>query len=178
MRELVIEFKILVTYFSQTGNTEKIAQSICDGCEGEEVEIKPIKDVNPSMLNEYELVFLGSGIYASRVNKSLSDLIKAATRLPSKLVFFCTHASLDSYQDGFKVVKRNIKDTEVEIVGSWDCMGENLGIPESTRQAMLKRLPPEQRKQAEAHQENLKSHPNKEDLENAKEFAQSLIQKL
>ena len=32
--------KILVTYFSQSGNTEKVAQSICEGCEGQEVQIK------------------------------------------------------------------------------------------------------------------------------------------
>ena len=43
---------------------------------------------------------------------------------------------------------------------------------------MVERLPPEQRKQAEEHQKRLKSHPNEEDLENAKEFAQSLILKL
>ena len=170
--------KILIAYFSQSGNTEKIAKSIFEGCQGQDVDIKPVKEVNPSTLNEYELVFLGSGIYASRVNKSLSDLIKSAAALPSKLVFFCSHASLDSYQDGFKVVKRNIKDTDVEIMGSWDCMGENIGIPEATRQAMLERLPPEQRKQAEEHQKRLKGHPNEEDLENAKKFAQSILQNL
>ena len=170
--------KILIAYFSQSGNTEKIAKSIFEGCQGQDVDIKPIKDINPLTLSEYELVFLGSGIYASRVNKSLSDLIKSATVLPSKLAFFCSHASLDSYQDGFKVVKRNIKDTDVKIVGSWDCMGDNIGIPEATRKAMVERLPPEQRKQAEEHQKRLKGHPNKDDLENAKEFAQSLILKL
>ena len=170
--------KILIAYFSQSGNTEKIAKSIFEGCQGQDVDIKPVKEVNSSTLNEYELVFLGSGIYASRVNKSLSDLIKSATALPSKLVFFCSHASLDSYQDGFKVVKRNIKDTNVEIMGSWDCMGENLGIPEATRQAMLERLPPEQRKQAEEHQKRLKGRPNEEDLLKAKNFAQSILQNL
>lgn len=170
--------KILITYFSQSGNTEKIAKSICEGCQSQDVDIKPIKEVNPSTLNKYELIFLGSGIYASRVNKSLSDLIKSASALPSKFVLFCSHASLDSYQDGFKVVKRNIKETDVEIIGSWDCMGENLGIPEATRQMVLERLPPKQRKIAEEHQKKLKGRPNEEDLENAKKFAQSILQNL
>ena len=170
--------KILIAYLSQSGNTEKIAKSIFEGCQGQDVDIKLIKDVNPSTLNEYDLVFLGSGIYASRVNKSLADLIKSATVLPSKFAFFCSHASLDSYQDGFKVVKRNFKDTDVKIVGSWDCMGESIGIPEATRQAMLERLPPEQRKQAEEHQKRLKGRPNEEDLLKAKNFAQSILQNL
>jgi len=169
--------KILITYFSQTGNTEKIAQSICEGCEGEEVEIKPIKEVDPSTLSDYGLVFLGSGIYASRVNKSLADLLEAATELPPKFVFFNTHASKKPYQDGFKVVKKKIGEKS-EIVAEFDCCGDNIGVPEAMRKAMVEKLPPEKRKEAEEHQQWLKGRPNAEDLENAKEFAKSLILKL
>ena len=169
--------KILITYYSQTGNTEKVAQSICEGCEGEEVEIKPIKEVNPSTLCDYDLVFLGSGIYASRVNKSLADSIGAATELPPKLVFFNTHASRKPYQDGFKVVKNKIGENS-EIIAEFDCCGDNIGVPEAMRNAMLERLPPEKRKEAEEHQQWLKGRPNAEDLKNAKKFARSLIQNL
>jgi flavodoxin len=169
--------KILITYFSQTGNTEKIAQSICEGCKTEEVDIKPIKEVDPSTLSDYELVFLGSGIYASRVNKSLADLISAATELPPKFVFFNTHASKVPYQDGFKVVKQKIEDHS-EIIAEFDCCGDNIGIPETMRNSMLERLPPEKRKEAEEHQQWLKGRPNSEDLENAKKFAESLIREL
>ncbi|NVM35720.1 MAG: flavodoxin domain-containing protein, partial [Candidatus Lokiarchaeota archaeon] len=98
--------KILITYYSKTGNTEKIAQSINDALKGQDTEIKPIKEVESSSLKNYDLVFLGSGIYASRVDKSLSDLVSSADELPKKFVFFCTHASTNMYQDGFKVVKR------------------------------------------------------------------------
>ena len=169
--------KILITYYSQTGNTEKIAQSICEGCEGEEVEIKPIKEVDPTTLSDYGLVFLGSGIYASRVNKSLADLIDAATELPPKFVFFNTHASKLPYQDGFKIVKNKIGDSS-EVIAEFDCCGDNIGVPEAMRKTMLERLPPEKRKEAEEHQEWLKDKPNTEDLENAKKFAQSLIRNL
>lgn len=169
--------KILITYYSQTGNTEKVARSICEGCEGEEVEIKPIKEVDPTTLNDYGLVFLGSGIYASRVNKSLPDLIDAATELPPKFVFFNTHASKLPYQDGFKIVKNKIGDSS-EVIAEFDCCGDNIGVPEAMRKAMLERLPPEKRKEAEEHQEWLKDKPNTEDLENAKNFAQSLIRNL
>ena len=120
--------KILITYYSQNGNTEKVAQSICKGCEGQEVEIKPIKEVDPSTLGDYDLVFLGSGIYASRVNKSLADLIVASTELPPKFVFFNTHASRKPYQDGFKVVKQKIEEKS-EIVAEFDCCGDNIGLP-------------------------------------------------
>ncbi|MHA2282417.1 MAG: flavodoxin family protein [Promethearchaeota archaeon] len=169
--------KILVTYFSQTGNTEKIAQSICEGCKGEDVEIKPIKEVDPSILSDYNVVFLGSGIYASRVNKSLAALLDAATELPPKFVFFCTHASKNAYQDGFKVVKEKIAQSS-QIIDEFECCGDNIGIPEAMRKSMLERLPEDKRKEAEEHQQWLKGKPNEEDLQNARNFAQSVIKKL
>jgi flavodoxin len=170
--------KILITFFSNTGNTEKIAKSIKNGLEGQDITLKPIKDVDPSSLNSYDLIFLGSGIYASRVDKSLPNLINATQEIPQNFVFFCTHASADSYQDGFKLVKRALKKFNSNIIGEFDCMGENIGIPEATIRSMLDRLPPEKRKEAEEHQKKLKGRPNEEDLENARKLAQSIIKKL
>ncbi|MFX1380416.1 MAG: flavodoxin family protein [Promethearchaeota archaeon] len=167
--------KILVAYFSNTGNTEKVAQSIKEGLKGHDLDLKPVKDVNPLSLKDYDLIFLGSGIYASRVNKSLSDLINAAQSLPQNFVFFCTHASADSYQDGFKLVKRAIKKSNSNILSEFDCMGENIGIPKQTIKSMMDKLPLEKRKEAEEHQKRLKGRPNTEDLEKAKKFAQSII---
>ncbi len=170
--------KILITYYSNTGNTEKVANSLKSGLEGEDVDLTPIKDVDPTSLKNYDLVFLGSGIYASRVNKSLSELISATEELPSNFVFFCTHASLESYQDGFKVVKRKLGKTNSRIIDTFDCMGENTGIPEATRKAMIESLPPEKQKSAREHQERLIGRPNAEDLKKTKEFAQRLINTL
>jgi len=170
--------KILITYFSNTGNTERVAQSIKEGLEGQEIELKPVKDIDPLCLKDYDLIFLGSGIYASRVNKSLSDLIIAAQVLPQNFVFFCTHASVKGYQDGFKLVKRALKKSSSNILGEFDCMGDNIGIPEATIKSMLEKLPPDKRKEAEEHQKRLKGRPNEDDLENAKKFSKSIIKKL
>jgi flavodoxin len=169
--------KILVTYFSQTGNTEKVARSIFEGCEGEDVDIKPIKEVDPSRLKDYDIIFLGSVIYASRVHTTLVDLIAAAQELPSKFIFFNTHASKEAYQDGFKLVKEKIAESS-QIIDEFDCCGDNIGVPEAMRKSMLDRLPEDKRKQAEEHQRWLKGRPNEEDLQNAKNFAQSVINKL
>jgi flavodoxin I len=174
---LVNNMKILITYFSQTGNTEKMAKSIYEGCQGQDVELKPVKEVDPTSLDNYDLIFLGSGIYASRVNKSLVDLLITAPKLPSKFVFFNTHASKVAYQDGFKAVKQNMSESS-EIIAEFDCCGDNIGIPEAIRKSMLDRLPEDKRKEAEEHQQWLKGRPNQEDLENAKDFAKSVIKKL
>ena len=170
--------KILITYFSNTGNTEKVAKSMGEGLTEENVDVKPVKDTDPSSLKEYDIVFLGSGIYAGKINKAVTDLIKKTEELPPKFVLFCTHASPKAYQKAFRIVKKKIGASKSEILGEWDCRGENLGIPKQQTQAMLDALPPEQRKQAEEDQKALKGHPNAEDLENAKKFAQSILEKL
>jgi len=173
------KLKILITFFSNTGNTEKVANSLKDGLTDYDVDIIPVKDVEPKTLNSYDIVFLGSGVYASRIEKSVLTLIKeAGPNLPAKLAYFCTHASLKLYQEPFKQITNLIKDHNCEIIGEFDCVGENLGIPLDTQLAMLERLPEEPREKAKKDRENIKGRPNKTDLENAKIFAITLIKNL
>ena len=167
--------KILIAYYSNTGNTEKVAKAIADALASEELKLLPVKDVDPSTLSSYDLVILGSGIYASKVHITIPKMMKAVDSYPPKFAFFCTHASENMYQDGFKAVATLIKKTDSSIVGGFDCMGENLGMPKEQQLKMLESLPPEPRKKAEEHQERLKGRPNEEDLENAKKFAKTLI---
>jgi len=49
--------KILVCYFSNTGNTEKVAKSIVEGLEDEDVEILRIEDADPQNLKNYHLAY-------------------------------------------------------------------------------------------------------------------------
>lgn len=173
------KLKILITFFSNTGNTEKIANSMNDGLTDHEVNIIPVKDVEPKTLNLYDIVFLGSGVYASRIDKSVLTLIKKAVpELPAKFVYFCTHASLKLYQEPFKRITGIIKEHNCEIIGEFDCVGENLGMPLDTQLAMLERLPEDQREKAKKDREKIKGRPNEMDLENAKNFAISLVKNL
>jgi flavodoxin len=170
--------KILITYYSNTGNTQKVAESINDGLSGENIELISIKDLDPSILNSYDLVFLGSGVYASRVHKSILDLIKNAPKLPPKIVYFCTHASLKFYQKPFDKITKLLEKQDCSILGSFDCVGENLGMPKEKQIEMLNRLPLEQREKAKEEREKTIGRPNNEDLENAKEFAQSILKNI
>jgi len=70
----VDKLKILITFCSNTGNTEKVANSMKDGLTDYDVDIIPAKDVDPKTLNSYDIVFLGSGVYASRIDKSAVTL--------------------------------------------------------------------------------------------------------
>lgn len=170
--------KILITYFSQTGNTEKVAISMKEALTSEEVDLKPVKNVDPSNLSTYDLIFLGSGVYASRVHNSVINLVKNAPTLPSKFAFFCTHQSLKFYQKPFDKINNMLEKKNCTVLGTFDCVGENLGIPKETQIAMLNRLPEDQRKKAEEDWKKVKGRPNNDDLENAKKFAQSIIKLL
>ena len=173
------KLKILITFFSNTGNTEKVAISMKDGLTEHDVDMIAVKDVAPETLNSYDIVFLGSGVYASRIDKSVLTLVKKAVPdLPSKLVYFCTHASLKLYQEPFKRINNIAKEHNCEIIGKFDCVGENLGIPLETQLGMLEKLPEDQKEKAIKDMEKMKGRPNELDLENAKNFATSLMKNL
>ncbi|TXT67245.1 MAG: Flavodoxin [Promethearchaeota archaeon] len=167
--------KILITYFSQTGNTERVAKSFKEALAEHEVDINPIAQQKPDELSDYDFLILGSGIYAGKIHKSVENLIKKAERLPPKVALFNTHSSISAYQHGFKRVKQRLEVLGAELIGEWDCRGENIGVPEQIIEQRLANLPPDERKKAEEDIEELKGRPNAEDLENAKTFAKSLL---
>ena len=167
--------KIMVCYFSNTGNTEKVAQSIAEGLNLENVELVKIEDADPSSLKNYDLVVLGSGIYAGKLHKKMTEFMKEVTEYPPKFAFFNTHQSDTSYQRAFKRIKGKIEENNSKVIGEFDCIGENLGMPKETILGMLEKLPPEERKRQEAKIEKTVGHPNLQDLENAKAFGTSLI---
>jgi flavodoxin I len=169
--------KILITYHSDTGNTEKIAKSMKEGLEEKKqnVSLIPAKEVDPSSLNSYDLVLLGSGIYASNIGKYINNLMKKVTDFAPKFAFFTTHSSPTAYQKAFSKIGESIKQNNSIILGEFDCVAENIGIPKDKQLMMLSRLPSEQQARAKEHMESIKGRPNQEDLENAKQFAKSLI---
>jgi flavodoxin I len=167
--------KILITYYSQTGNTKKVAEAIYKALEKQDLKIKPIEEVDPTNLKLFDLVIIGSGVYASRVHSSLIKLLKKAPDLPNKFAYFCTHASLELYQTPFKKVTKLLEKNGVEIVGKFDCVGENLGISEEKQKEMLKQIPSQEREKALKDKKKAKGRPNAQDLNQAKKFATSLI---
>lgn len=167
--------KILITYFSNTGNTEKVANGIKEGMEGHDIDILKVKETDPDSLIKYDLVVLGSGIYAGKISKEIATLMKKAEVLPQKFAFFCTHASPGLYQKAWKMIRKRIQSENLKVIGEFDCFGEQLGIPIQTRMAMLEKLPLDQQEKAKKHMDALKEHPNVEDIENARVFGQSLV---
>lgn len=160
--------KILICYHTITGNTEKVAKSMTESLTGEDVTLIPAKDVDPDSLTSYNIVFLGSGTYAASVGKSIKKLIKNAKELPSKFVLFYTHASPGTNKCFYRVEKQ-ITRKNSSIIAKFECLGAT-----KPNKEQLEVMTPEQREDYN----NLSGHPDKTDLENAKEFAKKIIKNL
>jgi flavodoxin len=83
--------RILVTYYSETGNTKKIAEAIFSALP-EGTEIKPIDVVGD--VGEYSLVFIGFPVHAHSVPIRVEKFLRT---LPGgkKVALFSTHGSLE-----------------------------------------------------------------------------------
>jgi flavodoxin len=174
--------KILVAFISNTGNTEKVAKAIKEGITGHEVELLDVKGADLNSIGAYDLAFIGSGLYAFNVNRKLTSFIKKLPSLPSKFAYFYTHEAPQqgAYPDCFKSVNKIIEKGDCEVLGTFDCCGENLAKgAKELRETMRSRMTPEEKKKSEENWLNLvKGHPDVQDLDNAKSFATSIINKL
>ncbi len=89
---MILMAKILVTYYSRTGNTKKMAELIAEGVKKEKnvkVEVKNIKDTKVDELVNVDGIVIGSPTYygsmASEVKKFIDDSIKFHGKLEGKV---------------------------------------------------------------------------------------------
>jgi len=65
----------LVTYFTQTENTKKVAESIYKNIEGDK-QIMPISEVQEEDLEDYDLIFIGFPVHSHGVPFATESFIK------------------------------------------------------------------------------------------------------
>jgi NAD(P)H dehydrogenase (quinone) len=82
---------VLVIYYSKTGNTKKMAESVVEGVKkkGIEAVIKAVKDVQANELLKYEAIIIGSPTYygtmAAQIKRILDDSVKFHGKLDGKI---------------------------------------------------------------------------------------------
>jgi flavodoxin len=173
--------KVLVAYYSDTGNTEKIGKAISEeASKKDKVDLKKIKDVTVDNLNDYDFVFLGSPCIAGDIATPVKKLLTAIPKSPKfKLAAFLTHMSpVSEKHDGYGrclVSFENAKkEKQVDFKGSFDCQGG----PAPRVQELVKQgrnVPADlfEKLMAEA-----RKHPSPEDQKRAKEFARQVLQNI
>lgn len=169
--------KVLVVYFSHTGNTEKIASAIYEEASQENSAVlKKLNDVDPSSLGEYDQVFIGSPINAGKLAKEINEFLNKLTRLQKmKLAGFITHAApaypkqtIDQMTQPFADV---CKVNDMEYKGCFSCQGYLADFMHEAVQKM-------QKVDDDEWQEKVKQmtgHPNVDDEADARAFARSVL---
>lgn len=88
--------KVLIVYYSQTGNTQKIARMIRDGIRqaGNEVTLRYLRDASYEELAGYDMVGFGSPVWYE-MPPNMRRFVEDMPDQGGKLAFsFCTHATM------------------------------------------------------------------------------------
>jgi len=157
--------KTLVTYFSRTGNTKKVAETIFKALDGEK-DLKPMdEDLGVA---EYSLVFIGFPVQSHSVPYKVEVFLK---RVPAgkKIALFCTHGSLPGHKLSREALEYAVVLTsKAKVLGTFACRGKlSLSALE-----VLGKSPEHQEWIEMAASAN--THPNETDLEEAVFFARQM----
>lgn len=175
------QMRVLVAYYSETGNTEKVARAIYDEVSmNHSADLKKVAEVTIDTLSSYNLVFLGSACHSSDLASPVQRILNAIPDSPKfKLAGFFTHATSSG---GFEKwaskcvssFQEISKEKKIDFKGYFNCQG----APSPPIQEFIRRevnIPAGQR---EAYFEEVRKHPTTEDLHKARDFARSILSQL
>jgi len=160
--------KVLVAYFSQTGNTEKVAHAIYDALRVEK-DLMPVGDVkDPS---GYDLIFCGFPVHSHSVPMPVQNFIR---KVPPghKLALFSTHGSLRGGELAVTAMEHATTLTaQAKLLGTFGCRGK---VPSRVIEGLKNQ--PEHRAWAQMAK-SADGHPDDADLEDARAFARRVVTK-
>jgi flavodoxin len=152
------ELKVLVIYWSATGNTEKVANAIRRGLVKEKVTPKVIKlpEAEEMDLYEYDLVLLGSPSYMFLPPEPVQQFVKkkmkhhnergdiklCALKVPGKTaVVFCTysgpHTGINEAIPVGKYLGQFFEHLGFQVAGEWYIVGEFHGRNDLSTKGVL-----------------------------------------
>ncbi|OFX84015.1 MAG: hypothetical protein A2W99_03305 [Bacteroidetes bacterium GWF2_33_16] len=162
--------KTLVTFYSQTGNTEKVAHSIFDVIDGEK-QLKTLDKVKN--LDGYDLIFIGFPIYNFEPIDKAKDFLLNKIKGKNVILFITlslTAAPKSELTDNlYYTTVKNCKNycSTGNLLGFFDCPGE---LSAKTAEALLKSNNPELQMFG-AMREFTIGYPTKNNLLDAQKFA-------
>ncbi|MBC8509151.1 MAG: hypothetical protein ISR58_04980 [Anaerolineales bacterium] len=181
--------KILITYFSQTNNTARVAAGICEALisQGQQVRMENICDIAPETLTDYDLVFVGSACHDADIAEPVKLFLEEIDHAPFfKMAGFVTHATTmndgsDRNQELYqrwagkcaKSFDQISRERDIEFLGYFHCQGApNEGIADFINRVIFT-----DEDEWTQYIEEVRMHPNEEDIQNVKEFARSVLLK-
>ena len=185
--------KILVAYYSETGNTAKIAEAIGEGlmAKGHEADLMAIADavqpgeIAPEALSSYDLVFLGSACHDADLAIPVKGFLERIPNSPAfKLAGFVTHASYtpeggDRRQRAHRIwvsrcaqsLRQAAQEKGIEFLGYYGCLGApSLPIEQFIRNTIVT-----DEEEWQEYAQEARKHPDEDDLRKARGFAQAVL---
>ncbi len=151
--------KIMITYSSQSGNTEKLAKAIYDHLEGEN-EIYPIDQAPPA--DQYDLTAVGFWFKAGRPDPTAAEYLASCGQDASLFLFATPGAAKTSDHGKAGMANAAALTDNAHIQGAFNCQGEvNPKVMEKVKQ---KETPPVWINDADA----AVGHPDESDISKLK----------
>jgi flavodoxin I len=179
--------KTLITYFTLTGNTEKIARAIYEEVlsQRHEAHLKPTAGITADSFAAYDLVLLGSACHDADLAKPVKRILEAITKSPSfKMAGFASHATptpkggernRELYEEWAErcaeSFERAAQEKEIELLGYFSCQG----APSPPIEAFIHSVIVTDEEEWVVYTAEARKHPNEEDLEQAREFARTVL---
>lgn len=148
--------RCIIIYFTQTGNTEKVAKAICKGVKQttDHCELVTMKDANPRRLYEYDLIGFGSPVIGG-VPGNVQAFIQNMRFVGGKHAFaFITHGTFPELFFPNAIPKMNKRGLVVIGARGWYGNCYLLHMPEPYPTA---------------------GHPDEKDLKEAEDFGREMV---
>jgi flavodoxin len=149
--------KALIIYISvHHGNTEKVARVMANILDA---DLLKVKQMDASMLEQYDLIGFGSGIYFGRHHRSLLDFVDKLPMTRNKKAFIFSTSGLRRIRfihNFDKLLKDRLQRKGFDIVGEFSCRGFDTSWAAMVVGGINK------------------DRPNTKDLRRAEDFARSL----
>lgn len=120
--------KILIIYYSQSGNTRKIAKAIVRGARsaGAVVDVVKLKDASYQMMDDYDMIGIGSPVWKADTPNMHGFIDKMPDQKGKHCFAFNTHGALPYLY--FPIVLPNLKNHGLLPIGYRDWYG-NVTMP-------------------------------------------------
>lgn len=116
--------KILIVYISvHHGNTEKVARTMANVLAANLIQVR---EANAAVLEQYDLIGFGSGIYFGRHHESVLDFVDRLPVLRNKKAFIFSTSGLRRIplvHDFDKPLRKRLQRKGFDIVADFSCRG-------------------------------------------------------
>jgi flavodoxin len=179
--------KVLIAYYSETGNTAKVARAIGEEIQrqGYEVHLQDLGEIAPNALTAYDLIVLGSACHDADLARPVKEFLDQIPASPSfKLAGFATHAShtpeggerqRELHERWASGCQRSFRQASQEkgitFLGYFGCQG----APSPPIEQFIHRTIVTDEDEWAVYVDEARKHPDEDDLRKATEFARAVV---